>query len=260
VRARPTVEDATVEIGGSRLAVRRVCSNAPARAQPIVLLHEALGCIDLWKGFPERLADVTGREVIAYDRVGHGRSSPLLTTRGIDYLHRLALDELPEVLASCGVSRPVLYGHSDGATIAALYAAHRPATAVVAESIHVLVEPETVTGVNLSGDERDRRVERLRRYHGAKAPGLMAAWADTWTADWFRCWNVVDELGTIDCPVLAIQGLDDHYGTVRQLEELRRGMSAPVRELVLSGCGHWPHRDASEATLEAVRGFLREVA
>ncbi len=254
-----SVDDATVEVGKSCIAVRWHRPRRAEGATSIVLLHEALGCIALWKGFGSLLAETTGRQVLAYDRIGHGQSTPLSEARGLDYLHRLALEELPAVLEACGVNTPVLMGHSDGATIATLYAAHQPTAAVIVESIHVLVEDRTVDGVRNAVTDRQRLVEKLRRYRGMKSEALVAAWADTWCASWFRGWNVVDELGTIRCPLLAIQGLHDSYGTVRQVEELRRGIGAPVTELLLKGCGHAPHREAPEQVLEAVRVFLLTV-
>ena len=252
-------EDRIVEAGGSRLAVRWLRPTLDVASTPIVLLHEALGCIELWRSFPERLATATGRPVLVYDRTGHGRSSPLGEARGLDYLHRLALDELPELLAACEIQRPILVGHSDGATIAALYAAHRPAAALVVEAIHVLVEPETVAGVSNAGERRDWLIERLGKYHGKQAPALVAAWADTWCAEWFRTWNVVSELKTINCPVLAIQGLDDQYGTVRQVAELGAVLATPFEQLMIDGCGHSPHHEAETTVLSAIVRFLADI-
>jgi pimeloyl-ACP methyl ester carboxylesterase len=224
----------------------------------LVFLHEGLGCVEMWKGFPAALVAAAGLRGLAYDRRGHGRSEGLRRARGADYLHRLAFEELPAVLDACSVATPVLVGHSDGATIALLYAARHPTAAVVAEAAHAFVEEAALAGIRATltrYTEGDLRC-RLSRYHGGKTDALVHAWADTWLAPWFRGWDVTEELREVTCPVLLLQGADDGYATPAHLDAIARSLGGPVTSRLLEGCGHAPHRDLPRRTLDLVTRFL----
>jgi pimeloyl-ACP methyl ester carboxylesterase len=252
-------EDLELEVGGARLAARRLRPPGVRADGPVlVLLHEGLGCIEAWRSFPERLVQATGLEALLYDRCGYGRSSALDRPWGVDYLHRAALEELPTVLAACAVERPLLVGHSDGGTIALLYAAHHAPVAVVTEAAHGFVEAAARAGIRrterrwASGDLK-RGLERL---HGAKAEAIFRSWADTWLAPWFDGWSITGELPAVTCPALLLQGAGDQYATPGHLTEIASRLGGPVRTELLPGCGHAPHHDAPEVVTDLVARWM----
>jgi pimeloyl-ACP methyl ester carboxylesterase len=229
-----------------------------AAGPDIVMLHEGLGSVAMWKDFPARLAGTTGSRVIAYSRHGHGRSEVPARPRNARYMHDEALIVLPRVLDALNVERPVLFGHSDGASIALIYAgdAGRPLAGVVALAPHVLVEELSVNSIAATGEawHTTDLGKRLARYHD-DADSLFRAWNDIWLSDEFRSWNIEDSVRRISCPILAIQGEEDEYGTMDQVERIAR--AAPDVELVkLEDCRHSPHRDQPGAVLEAAARWL----
>jgi pimeloyl-ACP methyl ester carboxylesterase len=252
-------EDLELEVGGARVAARRLRPGAAAAAAPtLVLLHEGLGCVDAWRAFPERLVRATGLPALLYDRRGYGRSSALDRPWGVDYLHRAALEELPAVLAACAVERPLLVGHSDGGTIALLAAAHHAPVAVVTEAAHAFVEEAARTGIRRTerrwaSGELKRGLERL---HGPKAEAIFRSWADTWLAPWFDGWSITGELPAVTCPALLLQGADDEYATPGHLAEIAARLGGPVRAELLPGCGHAPHHEAPTVVIDLVVDWL----
>jgi pimeloyl-ACP methyl ester carboxylesterase len=249
----------TVVGGGHRL---EYAWHGPPRSDttPIVMLHEGLGSVALWRDFPQRLADATRRRVLVYSRLGYGKSDPLTGPRGVDFMHLEALDTLPALLDALGVEAPILFGHSDGGSIALIHAARagRPVRAVVALAPHVFVERYGLDSIAearrayLDGDLR----AKLARYHDDPESAFWG-WNDIWLDPDFVAWNIEALLPDIACPVLAIQGLDDEYGTMEQLDRLQRGVRGAQR-LELADCGHSPHRDQPEVVLSAVAGFLAQ--
>jgi pimeloyl-ACP methyl ester carboxylesterase len=231
---------------------------ARSDAPPIVMLHQGLGSLALWKDFPQRLADATGHRVLAYSRLGHGKSDPLAGPHRVDFMHTEALEILPQLLDSLGVHNPVLFGHSEGGSMALIHAAraHRPVAAVVALAPHVFVERygldsiAAARGAYLDGELR----AKLARHHD-DIESAFWGWNDIWLHPDFVRWNIEALLPEITCPVLAIQGVDDEYGTMEQLDRLERGVRA-ARRLELTACGHSPHRDQPDAVLGAVTSFL----
>lgn len=233
----------------------------PTAERPVlVLLHEGLGSTGFWKDLPEALAARTGLAVFLYDRRGYGRSDPEPGPRPLDYLEREAERALPAVLAAAGIERPVLVGHSDGGTIALLFAAAFPerVRAVVAIAAHVLVEPETIDGIRAAvrAFEAGELRRRLERFHGGRSEAVFRAWADTWLDPRFRGWNVADRLARIRAPLLVLQGEADEYATPAQVEAIAAGVAGPVRTVLLPGAAHVPHHQAREATLAAIGAFL----
>lgn len=232
-------------------------SDAPA----LVMLHDSLGSIRTWKDFPAALASATGRSVLIYSRQGFGGSDGFSGPHAKDYIHHEAQVMLPALLRQLHVKHPILFGHSDGATIALICASAHPslAKAIVLEAPHVFVEAVTLEGIEkakaayLTTDLR----ARLLRYHG-DPDAVFSHWVDTWTAPGFRDWNVEEFIPKIRCPVLLIQGLDDEYGTPAQIEAIAGGR--PDRSVVLlEKCGHSPHRDQPAAVLAATAEFLRKI-
>lgn len=227
-----------------------------------MLLHEGLGSIEMWREFPAALADAAGVRVLAYSRAGHGQSEPPAGPRQVGYMHDEAA-VLERLLATLGVAEPILAGHSDGGSIA-LIAAGRGRVAVrglILEAPHVIVEDVSVAGIAAAvGSYRDGDLgRRLARYH-ADADRLFQAWSGIWLDPAFRAWDISDNLGAIACPVLAIQGTDDPYGTMRQLDLIEAGVTGPVERLELAGCGHAPHREQPGATLARMAAFIARTA
>ena len=239
-----------VDIGAERLELLRI---APERRSAVlVFLHEGLGSVAGWRGFPRALCDRLGAPGLVYSRRGYGRSTPLGSARATDYLHREAWDVLPALLERCGAARPVLVGHSDGGSIALLYAARDDPRAVAIMAPHVFVEDVTIAGIVQARAAWDagKLREPLRRAHD-DPDGAFFGWNDGWLNPAFRHWNIEAVLPKIRCPVLAIQGYDDQYGTMEQLDRIARG--APQAQLLkLEQCGHAPQRDQPERVMAAI--------
>jgi pimeloyl-ACP methyl ester carboxylesterase len=233
---------------------------------PLVFLHEGLGSVSQWahKGayWPAALCKATGRRGLVYSRQGYGQSDAIVDVRGQgrhgpDYMHREAFDVLPALLTQTGYQQPVLVGHSDGATIALLHASRFPVTACVAIAPHVVVEE-----VSLFAIEQVRHAylntqlrELLSRYH-RDVDNAFWQWNDVWLSDAFRSFDIRGECARITAPLLLVQGLDDEYGTLRQLDEIER-VAPHAERLELPQCGHSPHRDQPQALSEGLQAFLR---
>jgi pimeloyl-ACP methyl ester carboxylesterase len=247
-------EDSFVIAGGRRLAVRRIDFD---RAGPaLVFLHEGLGSIGQWQDFPERLAQALHLPALIYERYGHGDSERLEAPREPSYLGEEALVTLPEVLEHSGVRDEVLIGHSDGGSIALIYAGRHAPRAVVTMAAHVFVEEVGLDGIRQTVEayETGDLKRRLERYHGDRTESMFRGWADVWLSPGFRGFRV--ELSGVRCPVLALQGADDEYGTPEQLERIASGVGARVETELIPGCGHAPHRQARDWTLERVKRFV----
>lgn len=232
---------------------------APTDAPTIVLLHEGLGCAGLWRGFPRDLADRTGMGVFVFSRQGYGRSDPVTLPRPLDFMTREAIDVLPPLLDAIGFARGILFGHSDGATIAAIYGGsvedHR-VRGLILMAPHFFTEE-----IGLAEIERARETFRgtdlkskLGKYH-SDPEGAFRGWNDVWLDPGFKAWNVADVIDYIRVPVLAIQGRDDQYGTLAQIGEIETRSYAPVDTVILDDCRHAPHLEQPDATLAAVAEF-----
>lgn len=230
------------------------------RDQPaIVMLHEGLGSVALWRDFPQRLAAAAERRVLVYSRYGYGRSDPLTGPRRVDFMHLEALQTLPELLDALEIGNPVLFGHSDGGSIALIHAArsHRPVSAVVALAPHVFVEDisiASITEARRSFETTDLRARLARRH--ADADAAFRGWNDIWLSPAFRSWNIETSLPGIRCPLLLIQGRDDEYGTPSQLDAIESQVGGKLTRIELDDCGHAPQRDQPQATLEAIADFV----
>ena len=235
---------------------------AGAASQPVlVFLHEGLGCAAMWKDFPARLCAQTGCQGLVFDRLGYGQSSPLRTGRSVHYLHRSALEELPQVLALLDGRPYVVLGHSDGGSIALIHAADQPSglLGVVTEAAHVFVEEVTLAGIREARAAYGAgKLRGLSRYHGDKTDQIFGAWADTWLRPAFSCWNIEYLLPSVACPVLALQGSGDQYGTEAQLRAIE-SQTPSARQAVLPECGHTPHQEQPEAVLTAISEFLKQL-
>ena len=230
----------------------------------LVFLHEGLGCTAMWKDFPRRLCGMTGCSGLLYDRLGYGLSDALQQSRSQDYLHRYALDELPLVLAQAlpAGQAYILIGHSDGGSIALLHAAQHPANlhGIVTEAAHVFVETITLDGIRVAEQAyAEGKLRGLSKYHGDKTEQIFRAWSDTWLTADFAKWNIEDVLPSIVCPALILQGIDDQYGTRRQVDAIVEGIPG-ARMQLLQQCGHTPHQEQANAVLELMDTFIQSLA
>ncbi len=234
-------------------------SDLPGSDPALVFLHEGLGCLALWRGFPQRIAAATGRRCLAYSRYGYGQSDILREAFTKDYMHLEAQAALPDLLNGLGIRNPILIGHSDGASIALLAAGStgiRPAGVVVLAP-HVFVEDISIASIQAAGQTfatTDMQA-RMARYHRDSAR-TFRGWHDAWLRPDFRDWNIEGCLPSIDCPVLAIQGEDDEYGTEAQLTALAAGLGGPCNVTLLPNCGHAPHKDQQERTEALISKFI----
>jgi pimeloyl-ACP methyl ester carboxylesterase/ribosomal protein S18 acetylase RimI-like enzyme len=221
----------------------------------LVLLHEGLGSVGLWRGFPERLADATGRRTVAFSRFGHGQSDPPRRPRTPAFMHEEALEVLPELLASLDLRDPILVGHSDGASIALIYAAHHAVAGVVAIAPHAFVEEICLAEIRRSRDayEQTDLRERMSRHH-RDPDAAFFGWNDVWLDPDFPNWAITDELERITCPLLLIQGTRDQYGTMAQLDTIERLAAGPVRRVHLD-CEHSPPTELPDETVAAIAEF-----
>ncbi len=224
----------------------------------MVMLHEGLGSIAHWRDFPFRVAERTGCGVLVYSRYGYGQSDRLEAKRPVEYMHHEGEVVLPALLEQLGISRPVLLGHSDGASIAIIFAGKYPEAvrAVILEAPHVFVEDvsvESIARAKIAYETTDMP-RKLGRYH-AHPDETFWGWNDIWLDPRFRSWNIEPYLGVIRCPVLVIQGEDDEYGTIRQVETIQAKVHQ-AEALLLPKCKHAPHRDQPEATLEQIEKFM----
>lgn len=230
----------------------------------LVVLHEGLGSVAMWRDFPAQLAERTGRGVLVYSRYGYGRSTPCTTHPvGDRYMHREALEALPELLDRRGLERPILVGHSDGGSIALIHAggAGRPVGGVVTLAAHVFNEDVCVASIEQAKKafETTDLKDKLGRYHD-DPEGAFWLWNQAWLAPSFRDWNIEEYLPDITCPVLAIQGAQDEYGTGAQIEAIGGQVAGPCETLILPDCRHSPHRDQPERTVDLIANFAAAIA
>jgi pimeloyl-ACP methyl ester carboxylesterase len=230
---------------------------------PLVFLHEGLGSIRQWRDFPAKLAGASGCRALVYDRYGYGQSDVLAEPRRtVQFMHDEALQALPEVFANLKIENPILVGHSDGASIALIHAgAGHAVRGVAAMAPHVFIEPLCLKSIDQAKEsfETTDFAERLARYH-RDARRTFYGWADVWLDPDFKEWDIrADYLPGVRCPVLAIQGYDDEYGTMAQLDEIARRVSGPCELLKLENCGHAPFRDQPEVVLSRVSSFLKSL-
>ena len=231
----------------------------------LVFLHEGLGSIRQWKEFPALLASKTHCPALLYDRYGYGLSEERKEPVYTEFLHDEAIRSLPELYSNLGLSEypKILVGHSDGATIALIHAGACPENilGVISEAAHVLVEPATINGIiQVRGEfAKGRMRELLKRYHGDRTDDLVHSWTGNWLSENSRHWNVEEFLPMITCPVLAIQGDLDHFGSYAQIESIRIRTSGPVEILWISGCGHIPHQQSKSLVLESMSAFISKV-
>ncbi len=249
-----------VPIRGHTLEVVRIRGRSP-HAPELVLLHEGLGSVSHWKTFPLRVAQATGCGVTVYSRYGSGYSDVLTEPRAVGYMHEEGLEVLPDLLKYFQIEDPILIGHSDGASIAIIYAGAKGSVrGLILLAPHVFVEDLSVASIaeaKVKFQTTDLP-EKLARHH-RDVTRTFWGWNDIWLHPDFRSWNIEEYLPRIACPVLVIQGLDDQYGTMKQVEAISTQCAGPVEVLTLADCRHSPQRDQLEATIEAIRKFVSQM-
>ncbi len=231
----------------------------PSQAPTLVFLHEGLGSISLWKDFPRQLAERTGLGGLTYSRGGYGASDPAVLPREVSYMH----DEAPALaalLAELAIDRPVLLGHSDGGSIALIYASAtlRPAPlALVLEAPHVFVEDVTVVSIARAKADQATIAPRLQKHHELPTEHVFTGWADIWLLPAFRAWNIEASLPIVTAPTLVVQGAEDAYGTWGQVDAIAQQVNGPVEVARIEECGHSPHKDQPAEVLDVMTEFLR---
>lgn len=249
------------DIAGRKLEYRMIPGD-PERP-PLVFLHEGLGSAGLWRDFPDKVARHLGSRALVYSRFGYGQSDGLLGPRSSQFMHEEALDYLPQLLDGLGLERPLLVGHSDGASIALIHAgaSGRAVAGLALMAPHVFIEPVCVQSIARIRETYRTSGElkvRLARHH-AHVDDAFLGWADTWLAPEFLAWSIEDIVAHIAVPMLLIQGRDDEYGTLAQLDRIEARAQGPARRLVLTDCGHAPQRDQESAVLEAIVTFAESL-
>lgn len=259
-------EDLFLRVDGRRLECRWYRPDAAASdATALVFLHEGLGCVALWRDYPAELAAATGLPAFVYSRQGYGGSDACDLPRPLSYMHDEGLAVLGPLLATAGIRRYILIGHSDGASIAIVHAGGTPAeglAGLVLEAPHVNTEPgniEAIARIRETYENGDLR-QRLARYHGDNVDCAFLGWADAWSDPGFLDWNIENYLAGIRVPCLAIQGLDDEYGTPAQCEAVCAQVSGSAELLLLEDCRHAPHFEQHDRVLNAMRDFIAPLA
>ncbi|MGG5210200.1 alpha/beta fold hydrolase [Chryseobacterium sp. MIQD13] len=252
------MEERIIEVRDQKLYI--AYHNAFEGKPVIVFLHDSLGCTQLWRDFPLKLSQITNSNVLVYDRLGYGKSGPMLThERPVNYME-LEADLLNDLLSGLNISNAVLFGHSDGGTIALITAAKYPEKikGVICEAGHIFVEDITLKGVYEAWEayKTTNLAERLSKYHGDKVEMLFKAWTETWTREDYRNWNIEYLLKDIHCPLLFIQGDADEYGTLEQVEKTVTQVSGTSEKYIIPGTGHTPHKEVPELVLNKVSEFL----
>lgn len=225
----------------------------------LLFLHEALGSIGQWRSFPQLLCDQLGMAGFIYERQGHGLSDPLSGERDNRYLHNYAYDELPQVIQHLIPSdkKVILVGHSDGGSIALLYAARFPklVEGLVTMAAHILSEPETLEGIHPAIEAYQQgKLEGLKKYHGDKTETIFYAWANTWLSEGFKDWNITADIEGISCPALIIQGKEDQYGTPLQVKLIVDGMKRG-EGVILENCKHHPHLEKTDEVVDLIANW-----
>lgn len=250
-----------LDINGSMLFIYHQENNP--NHPTLVFLHDSLGCTALWRDFPTALGQMTSCNILVYDRLGYGKSQAMPDVpRPVHYMEAEA-ETLHNLLNELNITQPILFGHSDGASIGLLTAAKYPDTikAVISEAAHVFVEEITLKGIReaMTAYADTNLKTRLEKYHGDNTDILFRAWTLTWTREDFRNWNIESFLHAITCPVLAIQGCNDEFSSMAQVESIMNNVSGPTEKALIEACGHTPHKETPETALRISADFINNL-
>lgn len=228
---------------------------------PIVFLHDAIGSVSIWGSFPMKVHEATQQPVLVFDRLGYGKSDADPRVRTTDYLQYEAEVRMPELFEKLGIIAPILIGHSDGGSIALVYASKFETKAVFSMAAHIYEEELTRQGIiNFTTQkEFDLIQSKLEKHHGLKTEKLISAWRDTWLTQEYRSWNIESYLPKISCPVFAIQGENDEYATAQHLHDIQKGIGENSRIKFIENCGHVPYKEKSEESLMLASNFISRI-
>lgn len=253
--------DSLIEVSGSKLYIRLIenYENRPT----IVFLHDSLGCVALWRDFPYKLAEASSCNLLIYDRKGYGRSEPMQSARRTNRYLEDEADTLNTLLLQLNITKAILFGHSDGGSIALIAAAKYPSEikAIISEAAHIFVEQETIDGLKAAVESYRETIlkSRLAKYHGEKTDAIFRAWTETWLSEEYRTWNIERFLPNIICPTLIIQGEKDEYGTMKQVQRIADGIKGRAEIFILPGVAHTPHKEAPLETAKKAQQFIKTV-
>jgi pimeloyl-ACP methyl ester carboxylesterase len=230
----------------------------------LIFLHDGIGSLSLWRDFPARVAEATGCRAFVYSRFGYGQSDPIDLPRPVHFMHDEALTVLPEIFEAAQITDSILIGHSDGGSISLIYAASefgKNIRALVLEAPHVFVEEITVQSIYKAGEEyrNGNLKQRLERHHHKNVDIAFWGWNKVWLDPDFRSWNIEKYLPGVKCPILVVQGKQDQFGTMRQVEAILAQCSGKVETLILADCKHTPHKEQQNATFDAMVNFIRKI-
>lgn len=254
------MEGKIVDVNGKKLYIEY--QNSFQNKPTIVFLHDSLGSAQLWRDFPSKLSEATQYNVLVYDRLGYGKSFPMPTHERENNYMETEADILNDILNKFNISDVILFGHSDGGTIALITASKYPEKikAVICEAGHIFVEEVTVKGVQdaLEAYQTTNLSERLQKYHGDKVPMMVKAWTEIWLSERFRSWNIEYLLKNIKSPLLFIQGEADEYGTLDQVEKTISQVSGSAEKLIIPNIGHTPHKESPQLVLNKAAEFIKQ--
>ncbi|MDO9566949.1 MAG: alpha/beta hydrolase [Candidatus Desulfaltia sp.] len=252
-----------IRVGGKRMEIAWL-GPAPKDAPTLIFLHEGLGCVNMWHDFPAELSKTTGCGALVYSRLGYGRSDPCFLPRSIRYVHDEGLKVLPELIKTTGIRNCILIGHSDGGSIAIVYSGGTPASplqGLITEAAHVFCEEITIRSIQHARKsyQKGGLRQKLEKHHGANTDCAFWGWNNTWLHPDFVNWNIEEYLPAIKKPMLVIQGENDQYGTLAQVDAIARQAGAGAEVIVLPDCGHSPHNEQKAAILKAMADFISSV-
>lgn len=251
-----------IEIDGSSIHILRFENERPDRPF-LIFLHDSLGCISLWKNFPEQLAEKVDCNLLVYDRIGYGKSGPFVSTKRDHFYLEKEADILFKIIQNLNIKTSILFGHSDGGSISLIAASKFPEyiSGIITEGAHVFVEDITLNGIRevVKAYLSTKLKQVLEKYHFDKTEDVFHAWADTWLAEEFRDWNMEYFLSSIQCPVLVIQGEEDEFGSEEQVDKIVGQVSAKSVKKMIPGAKHSPHKEATEITMREVTEFIKKI-
>jgi len=254
------MEGKIIDVNGKKLYIEY--NNSFKNRPTIVFLHDSLGSAQLWRDFPSKLSQAAQCNTLVYDRLGYGKSFPMPTHERENNYMETEADVLNDILNELNINDVILFGHSDGGTIALITASkyHEKIKAVICEAGHIFVEDITVKGVKdaLEAYHTTNLPERLHKYHGDKVPMIVKAWTEIWLSERFRSWNIEYLLKNIKSPLLFIQGEADEYGTLDQVEKTILQVSGSAEKFIIPDAGHTPHKEVPEAVLNKTIEFIKQ--
>ncbi len=247
-----------IKIYDYKIEIKKIIHKNNSNLNPIIFLHEGLGSVALWKNWPYHIAKKTNRDVILYSRIGMGNSSSLKVPRKLDYMHYEGINILPKIIKKLSIKEPIILGHSDGASIALIYSGKGfPTSALILEAPHVFVENITVKAINKSKELwlNNNLRDKLKKYH-KDVDGAFNGWCDIWLSNDFKLWNIEEYLSLIKAPTLIIQGENDQYGTLKQVDRIHNCLKIKPEKFIINNCGHTPHAEYPDLVSDRIKKFL----